>query len=187
MFALRFDKSAIPALASRYPAEGDEVIEREVQPRVWLRDYYSREDFLTVCRWKSPRIVHKCATNTAEFIESVTRTALSTRDERLRIEVLTLLNGVGWPTASALLHFGTRDAYPILDFRALWSLGFSKPPTFDHKFWSAYTLYCRALGQEVGVSMRVLDRALWQYSRNNQRRRPTIRSTPTRARAAHAG
>lgn len=186
MFALRFDKSAIPALASRFPAEGDEVVEREVQPRVWQRGFYSRSDFLAVCRWKSTRIVRQCEMNTDEFIESVTRTALSTENERLRIEVLTLLNGVAWPTASVLLHFGTRDVYPILDFRALWSLGFSKPPTYDHRFWSAYTSYCRALAQEVGVSMRVLDRALWQYSRDNQRR-PTIRSTPTRARTARSG
>lgn len=33
-----------------------------------------------------------------------TRVALSTPSERLRIEVLTLLDGVGWPTASVLLH-----------------------------------------------------------------------------------
>ena len=173
MFALRFDKSAIPELAARFRADGDKAIEREVQPRVWRRGSFSRPDFLAVCRWKSPRIVHQCTTNTDDFIESVTRTALTTKDERLRIEVLTLLNGVGWPTASALLHFGTRDVYPILDFRVLWSLGFWELPTYEHKFWSAYTSYCRALAHEAGVSMRVLDRALWQYSKDNQPGGPT--------------
>lgn len=183
MFALRFQKSDIPALAARYPAEGDKVIEREVQPRVLRRGYFTRPDFLAVCRWKSPRIVPRCAMNTDEFIESVTRTASSTKDERLRIEVLTLLDGVDWPTASVLLHFGSRDAYPILDFRALWSLGFSKLPTYENKFWAAYTSHCRALAQEVRVSMRLLDRALWQYSKENQSRHPPIRST-TKRRAA---
>ena len=169
MFALRFDKSAIPELAARFDAEGDKVIEGEVQPRVWGNGSYSRPDFLDVCRWKSRRTFHQCEKNTDDFIESVTRTALTTKDERLRIEVLKLLKGVGWPTASALLHFGTRDAYPILDFRTLWSLGFEEPPTpYDYKFWSAYTSYCRALAHEAGVSMRDLDRALWQHSKENQ-------------------
>lgn len=60
------------------------------------------------------------------------------------------------------------DLYPILDYRALWSLGIDPPPAYDFPFWRAYTLACRELAAGAGVSMRDLDRALWQYSKENQ-------------------
>ncbi len=37
--------------------------------------------------------------------------------------VLRFLDGVEWPTASTILHFCGARPYPILDYRALWSLG----------------------------------------------------------------
>lgn len=61
-------------------------------------------------------------------------------------------------------------SYPILDFRALWSLGQTNTPssyTFD--FWWAYVEHARGLADEAGLRMRTLDRALWQYSKERQR------------------
>ena len=100
-------------------------------------------------------------------------TSLASQNERIRIEVLTLLHGVSWPTASVLLHLGHPDPYPILDFRAMWSLSVDVPDdtsgfyTFD--LWWAYTQFCRKLANQCGVDMRTLDRALWQYSKMNQK------------------
>ena len=124
--------------------------------------------FLVVCRWKSPRSQPRCRTNSPEFICEVTRCALSTPAERLRIEVLTLMNGVSWPTASVILHFFHPDDYPILDFRALWSLKSAVPQPYEFVFWQAYTRHCRKLSKLSGVSMRTVDRALWQFSKENQ-------------------
>ena len=55
-------------------------------------------------------------------VEDITRIALSTNSERLRIESLTLLDGVSWPSASVLLHFGHKDPYPILRHFELYRL-----------------------------------------------------------------
>lgn len=102
-------------------------------------------------------------------MREVTGAALAARDERFKIEVLTLLTGVGWPTASVILHFCDRGRYPILDFRALWSLGLARPPAvYGFPFWDAYCRCTRDLADSTGVGMRVLDRALWAYSRENQ-------------------
>lgn len=80
------------------------------------------------------------------------------------------LHGVSWPTASVVLHFWHNDPYPILDFRALWSLGFDKQPTYyTFDIWSKYTDFCRRLAKESEVSMRTADRALWQFSSENQK------------------
>jgi len=171
-FVLRFDQKEIPIWAEKYSTLTDleKKIEAEIAPRVRARGYYTREDFLDLCYWKTPRTKPLVQSNTVETIQELTRLALSKPHERLRIETLTHLRGVGWPTASVLLHFGYDNLYPILDFRALWSLGLEKPPsqyTFD--FWMAYTHYCRQLAADVNVSMRTLDRALWEYSKREQK------------------
>jgi hypothetical protein len=101
------------------------------------------------------------ASNSADYIKAVTQTALTTSNERLRSEVLLLLNGVRWPTASVILHFCHRDPYPILDYRVLWSLGVSaNDVVYNFDLWWAYTQFCRNLAEEANVSMRELDRVL---------------------------
>jgi hypothetical protein len=82
--------------------------------------------------------------------------------------VLRSLAGVEWPTASVILHFCDRRPYPILDYRALWSLGYRKPPAYTFAFWMAYTRFTRELSQATGHSMRTVDKALWQYSKEHQ-------------------
>jgi hypothetical protein len=132
-----------------------------------------KRDLVALARWKTPRSRRLVASNTSAAVRRLTRTALTTADERLRIETLTRLSGVGWPTASVILHFCHRDPYPILDVRALWSLGIERAGS-SHRFelWSRYTAACRRLAAGAGCSMRTLDRALWQYSRERQARAP---------------
>ena len=69
-----------------------------------------------------------------------------------------------------ILHFCDRAPYPILDYRALWSLGTGVPPTYSLTFWMRYTDFVRGLAERTGSSMRIVDRALWQYSKEQQRR-----------------
>jgi len=168
-FKLRFQLGRIPAIASRYDY-GDSVAEGIGQVVRPVR-HYTREQFLELCRWKSVRTQPRCEENDAALVEAVTKVALTTPHDQLRIEVLTLLRGVSWPTASVLLHFGHTDPYPILDYRALWSLGIDKPPAqYTFPFWWAYVKASRRLAINAGVSMRTLDRALWQFSKEIQPR-----------------
>ena len=171
IFSLRFPKSRINWWAGQYPAADDEVVE-QIAGQVRQRGYYTKDELREVCDWKSPRTRPRVAENDEGFVQTVSQTALSTLNEQLRIEVLTLLRGVGWPTASVLLHLGHGEPYPILDYRALWSLSIEvpkpKPNQYDSGIWCEYTKHCRLLAQEANVTMRTLDRALWQYSKKNQ-------------------
>jgi len=166
-FTLRFPPTDIPHYAARYDNPSEAAAEA-FAPAARARGYLTHAELIALGEWKSPRIRPRLAANEPEFVEAATRAAFSTPDERLRIEVLTLLRGVGWPMASTLLHWCHPDPYPILDYRALWSLGIDSPPPYDFPFWRAYTAHCRELTAQAGVTMRVLDRALWQYSRENQ-------------------
>jgi hypothetical protein len=168
MFSLRFDFKEIQFWANRYEYPGDEHIEA-VAAMNKGHGCLTREEFLELCKWKTARSQPKCARNPSDLIREATGIALTSKHEALRIGVLQVLDGVSWPTASVILHFWHTDPYPILDFRALWSIGIEKQPayyTFD--FWWEYTKFCRELAKKHNVSMRTLDRALWQFSSENQ-------------------
>lgn len=169
-FVLRFDEQEINHWAERYATNDQEIeIEQRIVPFMRREHYLTKSDFLFLCYWKSPRPKKQCARNDEDFIKEVTHTALTTTNEQLRIEVLTLLHGVSWPMASVILHWAAPAPYPILDFRALWSLSVEVPNVYDFTFWWNYTLACRQLAVKRSVTMRTLDRALWQYSDEKQK------------------
>jgi hypothetical protein len=107
--------------------------------------------------------------NTSAEVHEATHIALSTDDERAKMYILRRLSGVAWPTASVILHFCDKRPYPILDYRALWSLGIASPPAYTFEFWWAYTAFVRQLVQATGYDMRTVDRALWQFSKERQK------------------
>jgi len=167
-FVLRFAPAQISELALAYDYESDAEISKSIAPQVRKQGYLTKKQFLTICNWKTKRSRSRCASNSEDFVQSVTSASFVTQNEKLRIEALTLLSGVAWPTASTILHFCSQDRYPILDFRALWSLSVDVPHVYEFDFWWAYTLFCRQLADKASVSMRTLDQALWQFSKENQ-------------------
>jgi len=167
-FRLRFPLSEVMYWAARYAYADDAEVEA-IGERARMRGWFTRDEFLAVARWKSPRSRRRCEENDEATVKAATQLALSTADERQRIEALTQLHGIDYPTASVLLHLAHREAYPIIDFRALWSLGVETPPAaYSFTYWWAYTQACRSLAKEAGVRMRMFDRALWQFSKERQ-------------------
>ena len=76
--------------------------------------------------------------------------------------------GVRWATSWVLLHFGYRDRYPILDYRAL-SAWVSQITPNTVSFWNAYAAACRTIDDETGLGMRTIDRALWQWPKEQDK------------------
>jgi hypothetical protein len=136
---------------------------------VLARGHYTRAEFIEVCGWKTVRSRPKVATNSEAAVREATGRALSAADEATRISALLELTGVGVPTASTLLYFVFPDDYPILDVRALESLGVKPRSGYPIGFWLAYLNACRTLAQRAGVTIRTLDKALWQHSKERSR------------------
>jgi len=179
-FELRFPLSDVQKWCDAY-TYADDSEARAIGATAGRRGWYTRAEFLKVMLWKTQRTKSLCAQNPEAEVVRATRLALSTPDERQRMAALLGLRGVAYPTASTLVHFAHRDRYPILDVRALWSLGLAQAPqSYSFGFWWDYVLTCRSLATAAGIEMRTLDRALWQYSKRNQ---PRSRS---RARAVEA-
>jgi hypothetical protein len=164
VFEMQFPREEVEALASRFSYTDDEACQ-EAGRAARARGYYERDEFLRVCAWKTPRSGPKVAANTAAAIAEATGRALASEDEATRMEALLELPGVGAPTASTLLHFAFPDEYPILDVRALESLGVKARTQYPVSFWLAYMAACRELAKRCRVHIRTLDKALWQYSK----------------------
>ena len=173
---LLFPKSDIQYLADRYDEywtnqNNQSRIEKSIKkriPKVQQQCYLSKSDLKIVADWKAPRVSHHIEKNENGFIKDITSFSFSATNERAKIEVLTCLNGVGFPMASVILHFFHKDQYPILDFRALWSIGIENEGNYSFSFWWDYVLFCRDAAKQNKIDMRTLDKALWQYSKENQ-------------------
>lgn len=166
LLRLQFPSNEIPTFALRYSYEQDEhVIKLGEAAR--NSGYFTRPAFLAVCAWKTERSKSRVARNSTEDVEEATRMALATKSESLRIQIPQALYGVSWATASVLLHLAHHDRYPILDYRALESLGVTGTTNYTLTFWLAYVDTCRRLADQSKVDMRTLDRALWQWSKEH--------------------
>jgi hypothetical protein len=163
-FRLQFPLGEIETLAARFGyTDDDQVAAAGAAAR--RRGYYTKPELVLVCEWKTARSRSNVAKNSEAFVEGITRAVFGTEDESERMAGLCALRGVEAPTASVLLHFAFPDRYPIIDWRALESLGQTEQATYSVKYWLAYVEACRRLAREAGVTMRVLDKALWQHSR----------------------
>jgi hypothetical protein len=165
-FKPRFKLSEIKKWAALYEYAGEaELLSRSVS-NARSRGYLLREEFLDIAEWKSRRPRKRYQSNDAAYVEEVSRLAFARETSpRLSIELLTLLDGVSWPTASVFLHFCHPDPYPIIDFRALWSLSIEVPKNYTFELWDDYCGFTREMAREARVDMRTLDRALWQFSK----------------------
>jgi hypothetical protein len=74
------------------------------------------------------------------------------------------------PVASAILTTIDPERHTVIDFRALEALGCkSKDRTID--FYLVYLEACQSLAKTHRVSLRKLDRALWQWSSERAEKR----------------
>ena len=165
---LRFPESEIKEWAKKYEYPREETSLIDIRPDVQRAGFLTKEQLRLLARWKAPRSAGHVEKNNPEYVKEITSWSFSARGERSRIEVLTILDGVHWPSASVILHLYHEEKYPILDFRALWSIGVDMPNQYSFQFWWEYVQFCRAIAERNSIDMRMLDRALWQYSKEKQ-------------------
>lgn len=129
--------------------------------------FLTKEILLNIAVWKAARVKGYVNKNDKQYVKDVTQVSLSTKNEKLKIEILTLLNGVQIRMASAILFFCFPEQYTVMDYRAWDSLKALDKingeigDTFE--CWQKYNEICREIAKQNGVSLRKLDKALWQY------------------------
>lgn len=168
--------------ASEYDARyrrRDRDVERKV--KAWLRGqpgvkHLDKGHFRSLANWKTPRGRQAYERNDATLIRDATSLASRASNERLKVHVLTVLEGVNVTVAAAILHFMHPRSFPIFDFHARTTLkkaGFWRRRTTDASLeaWEEYVSVMRSLSRRYRVSLRDLDKALYAYNRWRRRRR----------------
>jgi hypothetical protein len=166
---LRFHPSKIDDLAEQYGYAGDSE-PLDAGKRILDGDY-SIENLKVIVRWKSARPIRWIEKNDASAVSSALKFAAS-KDATVKaaIEKLDDLYGVGIPMASAILTMMHPSVYTIIDIRALDALGVEDWPNTS-AFYEAYLGRCREIAMRHDRSLRTLDRALWQWSKEQSQRR----------------
>jgi hypothetical protein len=142
------------------------------------RGFISRDEFLAMCRWKSPRALRHYQRNAAGRVREASRLALAARSERRRMEHLLALDGVSVPVASAILTLLDPRRYGVLDIRA-WQMlyamrGVDANPAgrgFTVGQWVRYLETLRWHASRLRVPVRAVEYTLFLCHRRRQRGR----------------
>ncbi|WP_417260816.1 hypothetical protein [Celeribacter sp.] len=136
--------------------------------------YYNKKQALKVLKWKSPRPTRYYELNTEEDFINITSTAFKQHNEKLKIHILTALEGVNYPSASALLMFYDQK-YPVLDIRVwrqLYRLGSvnsnPKGKNFTLNQWSKYLEVINILSKEFKINQRQIEKQIFDYDKISQ-------------------
>jgi len=139
---------------------------------IMTRGYFTKEEFLEMARWKSPRPNRNYQNNSKENIKRVSKAVFSTRYEERKMELLTSLDGVSIPVASTILTLTDPKNYGIMDIR-VWQLLYRydlvkvnpRGTNFNFKNWDYYLTNLRYYAKEFNVKTRDVERSLFYHHR----------------------
>ena len=94
---LRFPIRQIARLAVEFAYADDSAVQA-IGTKAQSRGWYTRDELVAVALWKTERSRSRVRQNREDAVKDATELALRTADERLRIGVLTQLQGVLMPT-----------------------------------------------------------------------------------------
>jgi hypothetical protein len=163
MFDLQFAVEDIPGLAARYDFK-DDAAALDAGARISLGDF-SRENLEAIFEWKTKgRGRSRLTKNSDDEITDALKLAIEAKTPRAAVAVLTGLSGVDVPVASAILATTKPADHTIIDWRALHALDVYAS-TITIKLYLMYLSHCRKLAALAAVTLRELDRAMWQWSK----------------------
>ena len=139
--------------------------------------YFTRSEFLGMCKWKEPRERRRqhWVSNTEDEVRTLSTQAFGAPDEARRILHLCRLRGVGIPVASAFLTLVDPEHYGVIDIRVWQLLALYNEVDYDPDgralqvlHWLDYLDKIRLWAGEFNVSVRAIERTLFQHHREIQ-------------------
>jgi hypothetical protein len=168
--------------AGEYDRRADPALRAEEQSlKAWLRGqqepkHLDKGHFVRLARWAAPRQLEAYQSNSPPFVGQATRLAYQALDPRLKVHILSGMQGVSVTVAAAILHFFHPRLFPVFDARSRTTLKKTGnwPRRVDDasvEAWEDYVSVMRRLSRRYRVSLRDLDKALYAYDRWRKRRR----------------
>jgi hypothetical protein len=126
---------------------------------------FTRSNLLEIVSWKSNRRAGLITHNSDQEIADALQLALLAKEARSAFAVLTGLEGVALPMASAILTAIDQAKYTVIDYRALEALSVPDADYYKLDFYLRHYLpACKRLAAEHNVNLRTFDRTLWAWS-----------------------
>jgi hypothetical protein len=134
------------------------------------RGCFTKGEFLKMGMWKSPRPKNWYLANSEDEVVQISKEVFSTEFEKRRIDLLTRLQGVSIPTASAILTLTNPKDYGVIDIR-VWEVLYLYGsvlvnPTgtnFSFKNWYKYLMKIRYFAKIFDVKTRDIERTIFLY------------------------
>lgn len=145
-------------------------LEEELREKFRKYGKASKEDIQRIIRWKfQGRLTGRQKMNLARtdkvdgrIIEKVTELAFEVSGDRLRLKLLTVLDGVGYSVASVILTFLDPMNYGVLDFHAWHGLFKEDKKIFIEKDCLRFLDKLRKESQQVGLPCRDIEKAAFK-------------------------
>ena len=132
------------------------------------RGCLTRDELISVCRWKSPRAIRHVRRNRAAAVERTTRKAFASEDEAQKLTLLLALHGVSVPMASSILMLTDPSRYGVIDIRvwqflhATGTVGTNpNGQGFSIGQWLEFLDVIRSFGKTFRVTPRAIERTLF--------------------------
>lgn len=135
-----------------------------------LRGHICFSTIVKAVEWKTPRIKGCMDFRRPDMYCAFVQLAHDSNDKKVKLWLLTSLNGWGIPMASTMLHLIHPNRFPIVDYRVLKVLRDKNNFTANRDTEKGYWLYydeIHGIMKSTGYSIRIIDRALWTYHRVN--------------------
>lgn len=140
------------------------------------RGYFTKKEFFKMGMWKSPRPKHRYLRNSNDDVIAVSKSVLSFGESEIKkVQLLTMLSGVGVPTASAIQFLIDPVNYCVIDIRVWQVLYFYQVVTskasgtnLKASDWVKYLKKMRVYAKYFQVTPRVIERTLFFYHKRNQ-------------------
>lgn len=175
-FSLGVDKSELHRLASEYAFDDNKWLGAG---KALTQSGFNISNLEEIYRWKNKKrgrfdLVQR---NAPDDLNEAIEVARRTTSDSVAISALSGLGGIGIPTASAILAAMFPERFTVIDVLALEALGI-RHYSLTVPYYLDYLEYCRKLVAEHGIrpqgeasALRILDRALWQWSKEEADRK----------------
>jgi len=134
------------------------------------RGYFTKEEFVKMGMWKSPRPKNWYLANSEDRIIEISQRVFATHFEKRRIELLTQLEGVAIPVSSAILTLTDPKNYGVIDIR-VWDVVYTyglvkvnrRGTNFSFNNWYNYLVKLRYFAEKFKVKARDIERTIFLY------------------------
>jgi hypothetical protein len=176
-FVLRLSRATIHILRDRYLADRTLTIPEAAALAAGQRiaaGAYIFANLALILNWRVPQRIFSVKGNSDEAVHDALRRACRARSEGAAIDALQELRGVNIAAASAILTMLSPERYTVMDSPLLVMLQAKRNvPSIDD--YLDYLSFSRTRAALYKVSLRDLDRALWQHAADQRRTKKAAR------------